>query len=93
MHDNEKCNPPSTCSATEPHDNLSEPGKQVDKPFWKSTKAVVYGVTLGTLILFAYTNVDTEVTRTIAEAILFGLPLILGAQGAMDWAAMRRGKK
>lgn len=73
---------------------MSEPveTKQVDKPFWKSTKVFVYAITLATLIVFVYTGVDQEVVRTIAESILFGLPILLSGQGALDWAAMRKSK-
>lgn len=68
---------------------MDEQTKQIDKPVWKSTKAIVYLVTLGCTLLTAYTGVDVEVVRTLAEGCLFSLPLLVGAQGAMDWAALR----
>ena len=64
--------------------------KLVDKPFWASTKAVCFLAVLVTLIGFVVFGAPKEVSETIAEAILFGLPILLGAQGAMDFAAVRR---
>lgn len=75
------------------HTDQPEPVKLVDKPFWRSSKAMVYLITLASTLVTAYTGVDTEVVRTLAEGCLFALPLLVGAQGAMDWAALRRGPR
>jgi hypothetical protein len=64
--------------------------KLIDKPVWQSTKATCFLLVLASCLGCVVLGAPKEVTETLAEAILFGLPVLLGAQGALDFAAVRK---
>ena len=100
MSDNEKSNQHSI-SSTHAQDNSQTYSsksssttiyKDVDKPVWRSTKATCFLAVLVSCLLCVALGAPKEVSTTLAEAVLFGLPTLLGAQGLMDWQAVRKSK-
>ena len=60
------------------------------KPFWRSVKAMCYLFTLMVLVGFVSLGAPAEISKTLAEAVLWGLPTLLGAQSLQDIAVARR---
>ena len=60
-----------------------------DKPIWRSKKAICYLVTLLLSVVCAAFGKD-ELGLRLAEGVIFGLPILLGAQGAVDFARFKR---
>ena len=62
--------------------------KQVDKPFYKSTKVIVYLITLLALILMVALSAPENVLGSLANAIAVGLPVLIGGQAFIDQKAV-----
>ena len=67
--------------------------KQVDKPFYKSTKVIVYLITLAALLAMVMLETPESVLGSIALAIAAGLPVLLGGQALIDHKAVKAKSK
>ena len=54
-----------------------------------SRKLLAYALTLIALITLVAMGCDAEAIRTLATAVAFGLPIVLGGQAAIDWQRER----
>lgn len=56
-----------------------------------SRKLLAYALTLIALLALVAMGGDAEAIRTLATAVAFGLPIVLGGQAAIDWQRERSG--
>lgn len=62
---------------------------QVSEWPWRSKKWTAYVATLIALVALTLIGGASEAVTRLGDAIMFGLPLLLGGQAAVDYARQR----